>query len=55
MKNKVEICGINTSALPKLSSADTEKLLRDLKNGDLSKRESLIVGNMRLVLSVLHR
>lgn len=55
MKNKVEICGINTSTLPKLSSADTEKMLMDLKNGDLSKRESLIVGNMRLVLSVLHR
>lgn len=55
MKNKVEICGINTSSLPKLSSADTEKLLVEVKKGDLTKRENVIVGNMRLVLSVLHR
>lgn len=55
MKNKVEICGINTSSLPKLSSSDTEKLLVEVKKGDLTKRENVIVGNMRLVLSVLHR
>ena len=55
MLNKVEICGINTSLLPKLSSKDTEDLLKQLKNGDQSARSQLIVGNMRLVLSVLHR
>ena len=55
MLKKVEICGINTSLLPKLSSKDTEDLLKQLKNGDQSARSQLIVGNMRLVLSVLHR
>lgn len=52
---KVEICGINTSTLPKLSSEDTEKLLFELKSGNENARNQLIYGNMRLVLSVLHR
>ena len=52
---KVEICGINTTALPKLSSSDTEKLILELKSGNENARNKLIVGNMRLVLSVLHR
>jgi len=55
MMKKVEICGINTSALPKLSSKDTESLLLELKSGNESARNKLIIGNMRLVLSVLHR
>ena len=55
MLNKVEICGINTSTLPKLSSQDTQNLLKELKSGNETARNKLIVGNMRLVLSVLHR
>ncbi len=55
MIHKVVICGINTASLPKLSADDTKKLIVGLKNGDYSCRQQAIEGNMRLVLSVLHR
>lgn len=55
MANKVVITGINTSSLPKLSSAEIDELLRRLKEGDELARELFIVANMRLVLSVVQR
>ncbi len=55
MLNKVVICGINTSLLPKLTADDTAELLKQTKEGDALSRNKLIIGNMRLVLSVLHR
>ena len=54
MSKKVEICGINTTTLPKLSSTDTQKLILELREGNELARNKLIEGNMRLVLSVLH-
>ena len=53
--NKVEICGINTSHLPVLSSAKKAELLRRSKDGDEGARRELIDGNLRLVLSVIQR
>ena len=53
--SKVVICGINTATLPKLSEEKLGELLVRLKNGDESAREEFIVGNMRLVLSVIKR
>ncbi len=53
MYNKVEICGINTSALTVLKSSETKALLEKSKKGDKKAREELINGNLRLVLSVL--
>ena len=53
--NKVVICGVNTSTLPKLSEKESYKLLERVKNGDESAREQFIVANMRLVLSVIKR
>ncbi len=53
--SKVEICGINTSKLSVLSEADKMNLLRQMHNGNSSAREQLIVGNLRLVLSVIQR
>ena len=53
--NKVEICGINTSHLPVLSSVKKEELLRRSKDGDEGARRELIYGNLRLVLSVIQR
>ena len=32
--NKVEICGINTSRLPVLTSSEKEELLRKIQKGD---------------------
>lgn len=55
MLGKVEICGVNTSKLPSLTTAETDELLRRAKNGDSAARERLVEGNLRLVLSVIQR
>ena len=55
MINKVEICGVNTSKLPVLSREEKDKLLRQIKQGDNSARETFIQSNLRLVLSVIQR
>jgi len=55
MQRKVEICGVNTASLPRLSGAETEALLLRAKAGDKDAREQLIQGNLRLVLSVIQR
>lgn len=55
MLQKVVICGVDTSGLPKLSQAESETLMIKLKSGDKKAREEFIVGNMRLVLSLVKR
>ena len=55
MQGKVEICGVNTSALALLSPVEMEMLLRRAREGDTAAREKLIEGNLRLVLSVIQR
>ena len=53
--HKVEICGVDTSGLPKLSGKENAELLQRLKAGDKAARDKFIVGNMRLVLSLVKR
>lgn len=53
--NKVEICGVDTSKLKTLSEERKRELLRLSKAGDKAAREELIIGNLRLVLSVIQR
>ena len=53
--NKVEICGVDTSKLKTLSEERKRELLRLSKAGDKAAREELIVGNLRLVLSIIQR
>ena len=53
--NKVQICGINTATLKILPEKEKQKLLIEAKNGNKKAREDLINGNLRLVLSVIHR
>lgn len=53
--NKVEICGVNTSKLPVLSGKEKEELLIKIKQGDEDARGKFIVGNLRLVLSVIQK
>lgn len=53
--NKVEISGIDTSMLKTLSEEKKKELLRRTRGGDLAAREELIVGNLRLVLSIIQR
>ena len=52
---KVEICGVDTSGLPRLSAKENEELMKQLKSGDKRARDKFIVGNMRLVLSLVMR
>ncbi|MGB9945119.1 sigma factor, partial [Bacillus subtilis] len=55
-RNKVEICGVDTSKLPVLKNEEMGKLFRQLQDeGDDSAREKLVNGNLRLVLSVIQR
>ena len=55
MRNRVEICGINTAKLPTLKNDRMMQLLEQARQGDASAREQLIYGNLRLVLSVIQR
>ncbi len=55
MMQKVEICGVDTSGLPRLTAKENEELMKKLKTGDKAAREKFIIGNMRLVLSLVKR
>ena len=52
---KVEICGVDTAGLPRLSQKENEALMLRIKQGDQRARDEFIVGNMRLVLSLVKR
>lgn len=53
--NKVEICGVNTAKLPVISANKMRDLFKVMQAGEVSAREQLIYGNLRLVLSVIQR
>lgn len=53
--NKVEICNVNTNKLPILKEKEKVELLKLSVNGDKKARETLIQGNLRLVLSVIQK
>ncbi len=55
MIGKVEICGVNTSKLRVLKNEETMALLKQAQAGDTAARETLISGNLRLVLSVIQK
>lgn len=55
MANKVVICGIDTSSLPKASSQKLTELMLKIKKGNSLAREEFIIYNMRLVLSIVQR
>ena len=55
MPNRVEICGVNTSLLPKLKNDELMELMKKVKQGDELAREQFVVANLRLVLSVVQR
>ena len=55
MQQKVEICGVDTAGLPRLTAEESDALMRRLKEGDRQAREQFVVGNMRLVLSLVKR
>ncbi len=53
--NKVEICGIDTSKLETLKEEEKRQLLGKARAGDINARNALVMGNLRLVLSVIGR
>ncbi len=55
MYNKVELCGVDTAALPVLTEDEKRTLLTRARAGDLRARREMIEGNLRLVLSVVQR
>lgn len=54
LPRKVEISGVNTFKLPRLSSREMTELFQRLDK-DEGAREELIRGNLRLVLSILKK
>ena len=52
---KVDICGIDTSNLIKLSHSQNVELLARIKEGDKTAKETFIMANVRLVLSIIRR
>ena len=55
MAKKVDICGVDTSTLPKLKASDVAELMKRQRNGDKEAKQMFIYSNMRLVLSVVKR
>ena len=52
-RHKVEISGVNTANIKTLSFEEMEELFKKMKEGDLTAREELVQGNLKLVLSLL--
>ena len=50
---KVDICGIDTSKLPRLKDKETAELLRKARAGDNSARTALIQGKLFLIGALL--
>ena len=55
MANKVIICGIDTSSLPRCNNETLNDLMTKIKQGDKEARTDFIFFNMRLVLSIVQR
>ena len=55
MNIKVEIEGLDTSKLPKLSSKEQLEMLRKIKEGNSELKDEFINANLRLVLSIVKR
>ena len=55
MQGKVEICGVNTGRLKTLKNEEMMELLARAQAGDEESRQTLVEGNLRLVLSVIQR
>lgn len=53
--SKVEICGVDTSRLRRLTYRESEEMLSRIKEGDASARETFALANARLVLSIIKR
>lgn len=55
MNTRVDICGLDTSTLPKLKHDEMMELIKKAQSGDENARDKFIMANLRLVLSVTQR
>ncbi len=55
MMNKVEITGVDTATLKTIPNKEMVILLQKIKEGDTEAREKMIIGNIKLILSVLKK
>lgn len=55
MNIKVEVQGLDTSKLPKLSSSEQADMLYRIKNGEVELKNDFIEANLRLVLSIVKK
>ena len=53
--NKVNLCNLDTARLPRLTHEECEQLLEKSAAGDKEARETLVMANIRLVLSLVQR
>ena len=53
--SKVNLCNLDTAQLPRLTNEECEALLKKSSNGDAEARETLVMANIRLVLSLVQR
>lgn len=54
-RHKVEISGVNTADIKVLTSQEMDELFLKMKQGDISARNELINGNLKLVLSIIKK
>ena len=54
-KYKVDITGINTNELKVLKNSEMIELFLEYQGGDLSKKEEIVNGNLKLVLSLIKK
>ena len=54
-KHKVEITGVDTASLHVLSSDETRKKIEEYQKGNLAVRDEIIMGNLKLVLSIVNQ
>ena len=55
LDNKVVICGVDTSTLPRIKKEESFELLTKISKGDESAKQKFITANVRLVLSIIKR
>ena len=54
-RHKVEISGVNTAKIKVLTNQEMTDFFIRLKDGDITVREELVNGNLKLVLSILRK
>lgn len=55
MRNRVEITGVNTSELKTIPNERMMELIKLSHAGDDNAREELVIGNLKLILSVIKK